>query len=46
MLHLGSRVTFFCIITQVNASDFNGKEASLKLNDDGNLGNLESSSGK
>ncbi|XBI17337.1 hypothetical protein VPH35_059417 [Triticum aestivum] len=47
MLHLGSRVTFFCIITQVNASDFNGQEVSLnKHHDDGNLGNLESSSGK
>jgi hypothetical protein len=30
---------------QLDASDFHGKELSLKLNEDGNLGNLESSSG-
>ena len=45
MLHLGSEVTFFSIITQVDASDFHGKEVSLKLHHEGNLGNLECSSG-
>ena len=34
-------------LNHVNASDFNGQEVSLnKHHDDGNLGNLESSSGK
>ncbi|XP_044975710.1 mediator-associated protein 2 [Hordeum vulgare subsp. vulgare] len=33
-------------LNHVNASDFNGEKVSLKLHDDGNLGNLESSSGK
>jgi hypothetical protein len=46
MLHLGSLVTFFSIITQVDASDFHGKEVSLKLHHNGKLGNLECSSGK
>jgi len=31
---------------QLDVSDFHGKELSLKLHKDGNLGNLESSSGK
>ncbi|CAL4977010.1 unnamed protein product [Urochloa decumbens] len=31
---------------QLDVSDFHGKELSLKLNKDGNLGSLESSSGK
>ncbi|CAM0880855.1 unnamed protein product [Alopecurus aequalis] len=33
-------------INHVDASDFHGKEVSLKLHQDGNLGNLESSSGE
>jgi len=33
-------------INHVDPSDFNGKEVSLKLHHDGNLGNLECSSGK
>ncbi|XP_047055356.1 mediator-associated protein 2 [Lolium rigidum] len=33
-------------INHVDASDFHGKEVSLKLHKDGNLGNLESFSGK
>jgi len=31
---------------QLDVSDFHGKELSLQLHKDGNLGNLESSSGK
>jgi len=31
---------------QLDVSDFHGKEFSLQLHKDGNLGNLESSSGK
>jgi hypothetical protein len=42
----GSLVTCFSVITQVDASDFHGNEVSLKLHKDGNLGNLECSSGK
>jgi len=33
-------------INHADASDFDGKEVSLKLHHDGNLGNLEDSSGK
>jgi len=36
----------FCTTMQLDISDFHGKELSLKLHKDGNLGNLESSSGK
>ncbi|VAH59904.1 unnamed protein product [Triticum turgidum subsp. durum] len=33
-------------LNHVNASEFSGKEVTVELQDDGNLGNLESSSGK
>jgi hypothetical protein len=37
---------FLCYYMQLDVSDFHGKELSLKLHMDGNLGSLQSPSGK